>query len=274
MAIVGAILGGYLSFVMCSPNAGTIGPVTRTLFGLEGALASALAFPLAWKIGQLIGRLAQPDFIWTKSGTELAKARVKYYFLPVVLALGCSFGSVLLIGEFIKDSCDARSTAASPGNVDSLAGSSEQGTAGPNHPAMEAAESTQPPETRSSRAAPRSRNSRDVKPSFDCEKASIPSEQLVCSNYQLSWLDGALSENYRGILASHIEEGVKRDLISSQNRWLTDRNKCATTECLSAKYRERIDEVCMYAMQAGERLNCKSSEDVLVEMQYGTRPVH
>jgi hypothetical protein len=274
MVIVGAIAGGFLSFGMCSPKAGIIGPVTRTLFGLKGALASALAFPLAWKIGQLIGRIAQPDFIWTNSGTELVKTRVKYYFLPLVLALGCSFGSVLVIVEVIKNSCEARVTAASPSKVDSPSGSSGQATAGPNHSAMEAAEPNQPPETRSSRTTPTYRNSLDVKPSFDCGKALIPSEQLVCSNYQLSWLDGALSENYRGILASHIEEGVKRQLISSQNRWLTDRNKCATTECLSTKYRERIDEVCSYVMHAGERLNCKSSEDVLVEMRYRTHPVH
>lgn len=148
MAIVGAIVGGYFSFALCSPEGATIGLISKTFLSLEGAIGSAIAFPLAWKIGYYIGRLAQPDFIMAGSGSELLKTRVGYYLLPLALALGGSLGSVLLVASFIEKTCNARSAIVEPGNVAGPSDLSDQATPAPMSSAAEVVEPTSPPEAK------------------------------------------------------------------------------------------------------------------------------
>lgn len=100
------------------------------------------------------------------------------------------------------------------------------------------------------------------KPSFDCSKASIYSEKAICRDSLLGKLDGALSENYKHILAANIGEGARNDLRATQRTWLSERNKCTNSECLVAVYRKRIDEVCEYPVISGIHPACASSDDV------------
>ena len=100
------------------------------------------------------------------------------------------------------------------------------------------------------------------KPSFDCTKASNFSEKTVCSDSLLGQLDGALSENYKYMLASDLGDGARADLKTKQRGWLTERNKCTDNKCLTASYRKRVDEVCDYPVISGLHPICINAADI------------
>lgn len=100
------------------------------------------------------------------------------------------------------------------------------------------------------------------KPSFDCSKASTFSEKAICSDPLLGKLDGALSENYKSMLASNIGEGARSDLKTTQRKWLTERNKCTDNQCLANAHRKRIDEVCVYPVISGVHPVCTNSDEI------------
>lgn len=100
------------------------------------------------------------------------------------------------------------------------------------------------------------------KPSFDCIKASTFSEKAICSDTLLGKLDGALSENYKYMLASDIGDGARNDLKITQKKWLTERNKCTDNQCLTNAYRKRIDDVCEYPVISGVHPVCTNSNDI------------
>jgi uncharacterized protein YecT (DUF1311 family) len=99
-------------------------------------------------------------------------------------------------------------------------------------------------------------------PSFDCTKASTFSEKAICNDPMLGKLDGALSENYKYMLASDIGDGARSDLKATQKKWLAERNKCTDNQCLANTYRKRIDEVCEYPVISGVHPICTSSDEI------------
>ena len=99
-------------------------------------------------------------------------------------------------------------------------------------------------------------------PSFDCTKASNFSEKAICSDTLLGKLDGALSENYRFILASNIGDGAKKDLKTAQKKWILERDKCPDNQCLTTAYQKRIDEVCEYPVITGIHPICTNASDI------------
>lgn len=99
-------------------------------------------------------------------------------------------------------------------------------------------------------------------PSFDCTKASIFSEKAVCTDTLLGKLDGALSQNYKYILASNIGDGGRMDLRATQKKWLSERNKCIENRCLASSYRKRIDEICGYSVISGIHPICTNSDEI------------
>jgi len=73
---------------------------------------------------------------------------------------------------------------------------------------------------------------------FDCAKASTAVEKLICSDAQLSDLDGQLARAYKRVLES---PGDPRRVRSEQKAWLTtERNKCADVPCLVGAYQRRL----------------------------------
>ncbi|WP_196793216.1 pentapeptide repeat-containing protein [Erythrobacter litoralis] len=74
-------------------------------------------------------------------------------------------------------------------------------------------------------------------PSFDCAKASIKAEVLICAEYQsgLRHMDRDLSSLYR--------HAVKRGATSQreQRAWLRQRNRCDSAECVAQAYQARMD---------------------------------
>lgn len=82
--------------------------------------------------------------------------------------------------------------------------------------------------------------------SFDCQKASTPVEQAICSDDELSGLDEQLNHSYSAHLNSPEQDAAQ--LKSTQRAWLRkNRQRCETSgnvrDCLSSAYRERLDEL-------------------------------
>jgi len=99
-------------------------------------------------------------------------------------------------------------------------------------------------------------------PSFDCAKASTPSERAICSEPLLGKLDGALAENYKYMLASDIGDGAKGDLRTTQRAWFVERNKCSDSQCLERTYRARLEAVCEYPVLSGVHPTCTTSAEI------------
>lgn len=75
--------------------------------------------------------------------------------------------------------------------------------------------------------------------SFDCAKANLEIEHLICDNPELSKLDDDLSKVYRHAVRLDAD---KRALIKAQQGWLKDvRNACADADCLARVYGHRIE---------------------------------
>jgi len=86
-------------------------------------------------------------------------------------------------------------------------------------------------------------------PSFDCAKATTPSEKIVCGDADLSALDRTLAAAYaKGLSAS--SEWAETDRIASraaQRAWLAERDRCANAgdpkDCVTSAYQRRIAEL-------------------------------
>ena len=76
-----------------------------------------------------------------------------------------------------------------------------------------------------------------ISPSFDCRKATIAVEKLICTNSELSKLDASLAETYK--------EAVSKDssVRDDQRNWHIERNNCADASCLKTAYEDRISEL-------------------------------
>ncbi|WP_251866033.1 hypothetical protein [Achromobacter sp. Marseille-Q4962] len=97
--------------------------------------------------------------------------------------------------------------------------------------------------------------------SFDCAKASGFVEKEICLDPVLGRLDEALSNNYKGMLSSDFGGSVS-SLRDEQRKWIANRNKCTTRDCLISAYRKRVDETCNYGVVSGVHPECMLAEDV------------
>lgn len=82
-------------------------------------------------------------------------------------------------------------------------------------------------------------------PSFDCEKASSPTEKLICANDGLSTLDSQLSKSYSSLRTTVPDpERLKLD----QREWIKNtRNLCMDVACLTQAYEARIQAFAVLA---------------------------
>jgi Caspase domain/Lysozyme inhibitor LprI len=78
-------------------------------------------------------------------------------------------------------------------------------------------------------------------PSFDCTKASLPTERLICAHDALSTLDVQMARLYSAALARTADREALR---KAQRTWLkTRRDACPDVVCLRRAYHERIAEL-------------------------------
>jgi uncharacterized protein YecT (DUF1311 family)/ATP-dependent protease ClpP protease subunit len=79
-----------------------------------------------------------------------------------------------------------------------------------------------------------------IKPSFDCGKASIPTEFALCRDSVLAAYDLEMVRVYKGLRRRLDKAGAKR-LLADQRKWLKVRNGCGgDAPCLLAIYQQRI----------------------------------
>jgi uncharacterized protein YecT (DUF1311 family) len=76
---------------------------------------------------------------------------------------------------------------------------------------------------------------RPLGPSFDCNKAKVPAEFLLCSDAELMHLDALLGELYR--MVRQRERGSFSKALAAQRAWIVERDKkCNITSDTIASY--------------------------------------
>ncbi len=81
-----------------------------------------------------------------------------------------------------------------------------------------------------------------AQPSFDCAKATLPAERLICASPDLSGLDEMLGRSFTVAVDKLAAAGAC--LRTDQSRWLrTVRNACGDDACLQRAYRLRLGEL-------------------------------
>jgi len=78
--------------------------------------------------------------------------------------------------------------------------------------------------------------------SFDCNKASLATEQAICASTELGQLDEQLASLYFS-LPMDVREAMRR----SQLDWLRRRNRCGFDQaCIADAYRSRVQVLSQY----------------------------
>ena len=76
--------------------------------------------------------------------------------------------------------------------------------------------------------------------SFDCAKAQLKIEHLICDNSEISKLDDELSASYKAAL----QEQAKADAIKqAQKQWMKERNGCSDIVCVKSAYEKRLSSL-------------------------------
>lgn len=78
-------------------------------------------------------------------------------------------------------------------------------------------------------------------PSFDCKKARLLVEKLICEDQKLAEADQLLHQTYQENLKSN------KNLIITQKRWLLERNRCKDKICLEKSYTNRLNIIDPFA---------------------------
>ena len=83
----------------------------------------------------------------------------------------------------------------------------------------------------------------NIGPSFDCDKASTPTEYAICASDDLSALDRKLSAAYKAVKGG-LEKGSEAAMTlgTEQRQWNKERSSTCGDDvaCLSRMYQERI----------------------------------
>ena len=77
-------------------------------------------------------------------------------------------------------------------------------------------------------------------PTFDCTKAKLRVEQLICENPQLARLDVEMLQTYRQAAAVSLDANA---LKASQLAWLRMRNACTDVTCLLGAFSGRMSQL-------------------------------
>ena len=100
-------------------------------------------------------------------------------------------------------------------------------------------------------------------PSFDCTKASLNVEKMICSDTELSELDTQLNEAYKQELAEAVKVNSDEFNINTvkkeQNDWLRKRNKLNEKSSIENLYKDRITKLYSNALNIGVRYSNRRS---------------
>jgi len=80
-----------------------------------------------------------------------------------------------------------------------------------------------------------------IKPSFDCKRATIAAERLICSSKALAETDVQMAQAYKAVLARTAD---KQALKREQLAWLkNERDVCTDEDAMLKVYQERIEQL-------------------------------
>ncbi len=78
-------------------------------------------------------------------------------------------------------------------------------------------------------------------PSFDCRKATTPTEQMICQDAELSFLDRQMATSYDEVLKGASSE--RKDIIRKQQaEWLADYRRACNAPLSDSQRRDCIDQ--------------------------------
>lgn len=83
----------------------------------------------------------------------------------------------------------------------------------------------------------------EVYPSFDCARARLAVEHMICASPKLAEKDRAESARYRDRMASLVGPGQMDQAQRDQRSWLRSRNACTTARCVAASYDYRMNQL-------------------------------
>lgn len=83
----------------------------------------------------------------------------------------------------------------------------------------------------------------EVYPSFDCARARMAVEHMICGNPGLAAKDRAESARYRDGVAGAMNAGQMDQAQRDQRSWLRSRNACTTVRCVAASYDYRMNQL-------------------------------
>lgn len=78
--------------------------------------------------------------------------------------------------------------------------------------------------------------------SFDCAKAKLRVERLICDDYVLAMSDGEMGEQL-WFMKRELTPQQWTDVILSQRAWLQRRNACQDSKCIETAYDDRSREL-------------------------------
>ncbi len=76
-------------------------------------------------------------------------------------------------------------------------------------------------------------------PAFDCQRASKAVEQWICTTPELALADQRLGQVYLTAQSKPDDDAALAALRRAQLRWLRERNRCETPDCVAASYARR-----------------------------------
>jgi uncharacterized protein YecT (DUF1311 family) len=80
------------------------------------------------------------------------------------------------------------------------------------------------------------------RPSFDCTKATTPTERAICGNFDLAGWDRSIAAAFRAASKGRAER--EPELLQQQKQWLRERDACgATVSCIDDHLWRRVDEL-------------------------------
>lgn len=105
-------------------------------------------------------------------------------------------------------------------------------------PAQEMTESSDASAAIETEEAPVIATPAEIRPSFNCAKASTNAEKLVCSDAELASLDVSLSAAYKQHLSNSSDRTASK---KAQVAWIKGLNAaCSDVECMKNEYQKRI----------------------------------
>lgn len=110
------------------------------------------------------------------------------------------------------------------------------------NPAQPSRAETNAVETEEEDAAPPPSDVPQPTPSFDCDGALNRVEAMICGDPQLAQLDRRLARDYDRALGE-ASSAQRQRLTNLGRRYLADRNRCSTRDCVLQAYRWYLRDI-------------------------------